>query len=321
MLRAILRKSFILKCRSPKTTICQWFSAPLFAYVLVLAYSFSSKEDIAATSYAALQFRLAPVLAAALDMGLDFNVQPSIQEQYHNRACAAGSVVYDGRLEVFHGGEWGTVCDDSFGFMDAWIACSQLGLEPYTVERSDAFYRLPSDQWGAGSSKIWLDDLRCSGAEARLADCGSNGWGQHDCHHFEDAGVSCLAPTGSPPRSLSGEGAVRLGGVQARTGAERRQSDLHPHAAPDAALWGRRALQASTNLNVNPPTWSEMPHGSCVPPEGRPRPGNATEQRPGSPAPSSIDQAGLWSLRDAVLPLLNGPLPILPIDFFLAAGD
>ena len=32
-----------------------------------------------------------------------------------------------GRLEIFHGSQWGTVCDDSFGYTEANVACRQLG--------------------------------------------------------------------------------------------------------------------------------------------------------------------------------------------------
>ena len=37
-----------------------------------------------------------------------------------------------GRLEIYLRGEWGTVCDDTFGMREAEVACRQLGYSTYS---------------------------------------------------------------------------------------------------------------------------------------------------------------------------------------------
>ena len=89
-----------------------------------------------------------------------------------------------GRVEILHNGHWGTICDDSWDLQDAAVACRQLGYDLAVAAPRLATY-------GQGGGRIWLDDLRCGGREQRLADCRSSGWGNHNCGHWEDAGVVC----------------------------------------------------------------------------------------------------------------------------------
>ncbi|XP_078617491.1 scavenger receptor cysteine-rich domain-containing group B protein-like [Branchiostoma floridae x Branchiostoma japonicum] len=97
-----------------------------------------------------------------------------------------GSSSNEGRVEVFHDGQWGTVCDDIWPLNNAHVACRQLGFPGAASAHGSAFF-------GQGSGQIWLDDVVCTGSETSITDCNHRGWGSHDCGHFEDAGVVCIS--------------------------------------------------------------------------------------------------------------------------------
>ena len=40
---------------------------------------------------------------------------------------AGSGLPYEGRLEVYNDGNWGTVCDDSFDDVAATVACKSFG--------------------------------------------------------------------------------------------------------------------------------------------------------------------------------------------------
>ncbi|MBM4320418.1 MAG: VWA domain-containing protein [Deltaproteobacteria bacterium] len=108
------------------------------------------------------------------------------QPQENDLRLAGGASRNEGRVEIYHAGQWGTVCDDLWmaNLNGARVVCRQLGLgAPLRATNNSSF--------GNGEGPIWMDNVQCTGNELRLADCPFNGWGVHNCDHATDAGVVC----------------------------------------------------------------------------------------------------------------------------------
>uniref|UniRef100_A0A3Q0RS79 Neurotrypsin n=1 Tax=Amphilophus citrinellus TaxID=61819 RepID=A0A3Q0RS79_AMPCI len=105
----------------------------------------------------------------------------------------------EGRVEVFHAGQWGSICDDQWDDSDAEVVCRQLGLSGVARAWSQAHF-------GKGSGRVWLDEVRCTGNELTLEQCPKSAWGEHNCLHSEDAGVSCNPLTDGTIRLVGGTG-------------------------------------------------------------------------------------------------------------------
>ncbi len=154
---------------------------------------------------------------------------------------AAGTVVSlviaaepSGRLEIFDdpdgdgAGEWKGICDDGLvtlgtredgnirviGRQEAEVACRQLGFSGGTPLAGLA---VPESAAGDPSAYYLLDDLECSGSEARILGgdkCKHSVRGENNCGGNEAFGVSCRARTSND--DAVGHTAVR--GAETRTG-------------------------------------------------------------------------------------------------------
>lgn len=168
-----------------------------------------------------------------------------------------GSSGCEGRVEVYHDGEWGTVCDDMWHPSDAEVVCRELGFSGGTSYSRAKF--------GQGTGPIWMDNVQCTGTETSLLDCpfGSNAaktqpggsWGHHNCDHGADAGVSCTcgseektAATAQQRAQQAAWNAEKVAADQAKAEAEEWATTVKAEAAREKARQARAeasdALQA-----------------------------------------------------------------------------
>ncbi|VDI14713.1 deleted in malignant brain tumors 1 protein [Mytilus galloprovincialis] len=95
-----------------------------------------------------------------------------------------GTNPFEGRVEIFLGGEWKTLCDSSWNSYDSKAICSSLGVRTSTpVVLSNAYF-------GQGNTPKVISDLGCAGWEDHIGQCNIQESGS--CMHTEDAGVRCV---------------------------------------------------------------------------------------------------------------------------------
>lgn len=98
---------------------------------------------------------------------------------------ADGSLRNEGRVEIYHDNEWGTICDSRWDDDDAAVVCRQVGFPTdQATAVSDAFF-------GRGRGRMVLENIRCLGTESSLSSCLSSAWYPRFCLHSDDAGVIC----------------------------------------------------------------------------------------------------------------------------------
>ena len=147
----------------------------------------------------------------------------------------------EGRLEIYHSGEWGTVCDDYFQLQEAEVACKQMGFT--------GAEELVQGWWWTSSKPIWLDDVDCNGTETSLSQCSSRGWGVHNCDHSEDVRMRCTEAT-TAAGVLIGKRKLRID-EQDTTGAT---YSVKLGKLPSASVTVTVGGHSGTDLTVTPTT-------------------------------------------------------------------
>ena len=110
----------------------------------------------------------------------------SLEGNYELR-LVDGTSEKEGRVEIFHSGVWGSVCDTQWSLVQASIVCHQLGYNHAVAAYKGSLF-------GIGSGVVMMDNVDCTGDESRLADCAFSGWGnvnQYCTLHTQDVSVEC----------------------------------------------------------------------------------------------------------------------------------
>ncbi|XP_071841004.1 scavenger receptor cysteine-rich domain-containing group B protein-like isoform X2 [Apostichopus japonicus] len=107
-----------------------------------------------------------------------------------------GYSINSGRVEVYHLGEWGTICDDYWSYEDAAVICRQLGYSGV-----DTYYN--GARFGQGSGPI-LRYIRCDGTEWYWQGCTFYIWATSSCSHSQDAALTCSTLVTYYPRLVAG---------------------------------------------------------------------------------------------------------------------
>ncbi|XP_064397350.1 neurotrypsin-like [Halichondria panicea] len=88
-----------------------------------------------------------------------------------------GSTVSEGRLEICHNGQWGTICNQGWTDSRAAQVCSTLGLPTYNATLH---------QFNGGAGSVYT--YNCTTMDSDISNCIQ----ESSCAHSMDVGVKCL---------------------------------------------------------------------------------------------------------------------------------
>lgn len=99
-----------------------------------------------------------------------------------------GNCSHTGRLEIFHAGRWGSICDLGFDDAEVQLACKQLGYKHGFLGTVESYWRpTPSPR-----RTVWLKGLNCGPEHVKLHECPHiGGWGSTGCDLNQDVFLTC----------------------------------------------------------------------------------------------------------------------------------
>ncbi|XP_077991287.1 scavenger receptor cysteine-rich domain-containing protein DMBT1-like isoform X3 [Glandiceps talaboti] len=119
-----------------------------------------------------------------------------------NIRLSGGKTPFEGRVEVFYNGSWGTICRDGWHEQDAYIVCKELGFPGAMVTINSNLDQ--ASPFREGDGYIWFKDIDCSGSEGTIFDCekeegpfNPNYQGKNNdstCSHEHDVWLYCIYP-------------------------------------------------------------------------------------------------------------------------------
>ena len=84
-----------------------------------------------------------------------------------------GSSRFEGVVEVYYNGTWGTVCANGWDGHAAKVLCNELKLGYYVEDKIVGQNRFARED-GYRDAKIWLSGVHCTGKENSILDCTHN---------------------------------------------------------------------------------------------------------------------------------------------------
>ena len=93
-----------------------------------------------------------------------------------------GATIYEGQVEVFINGQWGTVCGDGIGTSEAETLCQSLGFGP--------FQSIMKNFTSSTGVPVLVSDLICSEYYDHFLKCTFN-QSSPECSSLSNLGLKC----------------------------------------------------------------------------------------------------------------------------------